>query len=256
MRIVKYLVLIFVLFPVVLIRAESEKTKNPQTAIKITDVFQYLKTKTNEDVAMPLFPANSVSNWSWQRYKLVRDNPTKLYKWANENLLVAQKLLSSSKVVEKRQGLLLARDTNTSIAVKLKDKWLYARVFDFFLLPHIAVADDKVWGNLSRQRIIEGACAAYEATQELEKQIEVLRWLIDLAQNDDEEDSQNTVDWARGQLAQALALQKKYSEAIVELKAIRSDEMSEIKNLIPVYEKKLQEEKIENQEEKKLEKNN
>lgn len=197
--------------------------------------FDYLKEKSGIMPAMPQYPQHSVIAWVAERHRQEhKDNKSK-YAIAGEDLLIVRKLLSDKSPQRQRQGMRLAQYTGVFIFNKLRDKWLYARVYEGFLLPHLSVAYAERWQDLSRQRIAESAASAFEQADEKENQIKALRLLLEL------QTEQNTQDWTRGELSQVLASQGRYEEAIAQLKAIQSAGMSNVKKLMPQYEKLLQE---------------
>lgn len=198
-------------------------------------VFTYLKEKTGTVATIPAYPQQSVIAWTVQRHREEKANAEARYTLVAEDLLIARKLLNSKDIRRQRQGLRLTHYTSVFVFNKLGDKWLYARIFEGFLLPHLSVAHVEQWQDLSQQRLAEGGASAFEQAGEKENQVKALRLLLRL------QPEQNTQDWARGELAQVLASLNRYAEAISELKAIKSPNMNNIKKLIPRYEQRLRE---------------
>lgn len=92
-----------------------------------------------------------------------------------------------------------------------------------------------MWDDLGYQKVMEGAHGAYVQTGEQKKQIEVLKMLLKYPLT-----NINTRDWAHGRMAQLMASQGEYSQAILHLNAIEASGLP-IKGLVTVYEKKQKE---------------
>lgn len=220
----------------VFITMAQKAEQAPKTEEVPQEMFGYLEGKTGNVATLPKYSEKDLMAWSLKRYRDSATNQDQkvLYSFVAEDLLIAQKLLKQDNLQRQRQGMRLAQRTNAFVFSTLKDKWLYARVYEQLLLPNLKVAYKERWQDLSQQRIVESAVGAFAQTGERDKQIAVLQLLLEPGTN------QNTMDWARGQLAQVLASQKRYKEAITHLQAIESPNMSNVKKLIPQYEKQLQ----------------
>lgn len=212
------------------------KSKSEQTQ---EELFDYLDKKVKSSLTSPEYPQDGLITWALKRHNESGKDAQAQYKVAGEELRIVQSLLGEKGKQRQRQGLRLAQYTNSFVFDKLKDKWLYARVYEAFFLPHLDVAYQERWQDLSKQRIMEGAAGAFGLTGEKDKQIAALNLLLDL------DAEQNTLDWAHGTLAQVLASQGKYEEAIAHLQLIESSSMSSVKNLIPRYQELLQKKKSE-----------
>lgn len=188
---------------------------------------------------------NSLVAWFSKRYE-VSATKESLYALAGDGLRVARALLLHKNQYRRRQGLRLGILVSNLVGGDLEDRWLQARIYEGFLLPNLTLAYKQTWQDLSQQRLLEGAAAAFSQASEEAEQLRVLRALLKLSTN------QNTKDWTHGQVAQVLASQKKYAEAITHLKAINSSSMSGMKSLLAEYEKKLHEQHIPTTKEENL----
>lgn len=196
-------------------------------------VFAYLQEKTGQPSRTPSYPTNSLLSWSLRRYNDAPDDPKTLYGLVAEDLHIAQSLLIERNARQQRRGLQLANSANLKVAVRLRDKWLYARIHEGFLLPNLSAAPVEGWRIIGRQRLIEDAASAFAQSAEPDKQMAALQWLLVHA------DTPNLTDWARIQLAQAFAAQEKYEQAIALLRAVQTPDMNGSKRLIAGWEQRL-----------------
>lgn len=134
---------------------------------------------------------------------------------------------------QQRRGLRVAYNANFVVAARLKDDWLCAHLFDGFLVPFQAAASLGESETLGQQRLLQDAANAYRRVKATDKQVAVLRALVEVAQRAKDADG---ADWARVKLADGLAAQGNYAEAIANLKAIKSPNMSGSKKRIPQLE--------------------
>lgn len=210
------------------------------------EVVSYLKSKAGRDVSLPLVPANDLLSWFFSRHDAHLDNArvdnrNALYALAFEDFLVAQKLLDSRDLTSRRKGLRLALYSSLWIKERLQDFKLREGFFDALLLPNLDAAYGESWKDLSRQSILERACAAYRENGSTTKQIAALKRVVEIA------DSPNAADWARIKLCEVLDSQQKYGEAIRYLNQVHSPEMSGSKTWIVELQQKLDQQKLEQQ---------
>lgn len=203
-------------------------------------IFGYLTTKVGREVALPSYQENALVRWSLRSYQEAGKDNKKLYTVIYEQLLVAQKLLSSQDVQQKRRGLRVAHNANFKAAARLKDKPLCAQIFDAFIMPNIAAAPTGR-GTLSQARLLQDGASAYRLTGQREKQAGALQSLIAVAQKDKDTDG---ADWARVKLADVWAVQERYQEAADLLKAVTSPNMSGSKRVIAALEAKAAKKKL------------
>ena len=177
---------------------------------------------------------------------------------AGEHLRVAEQLLGSNVSSVRRDGFLLVCETANFVSAKLpKEYFLLARIYEGFVLPHIALANVESWKYPSRQRLIESAYSTFERAKESEKQVKMLEWLLSLGQKSKEfavpkkaqtatvQIDLNTHDWARGTLASLLLKNPQASRAEIEraiqlLEEIESPQMSGFELLKPQAQKRLE----------------
>jgi hypothetical protein len=201
-------------------------------------VFTYLQEKSGHEVYAPDYPPNALLTWTRQNFEAAGSDPKKLYPAVYQQLLAAQPLLLHLNSQQRRRGLRVAHNANLKVATRLKDKRLTALIFDGFILPYLDVASIGVNDTLSRQRLLQDASSAYHLSGETEKRLAVLRLLLSVAE---EEKNPNQADWARVKLAEGLAAQSQYQEAITHLQAVKASNLSGSKSWIPQLEKKLRE---------------
>jgi hypothetical protein len=209
----------------------------PATQETQSEVFAYLKMKSGREVTLPRFPSNNLIAWTQQKFEVAGRDSQLLYPAVYEQLLIAQQLLADKNPQQRRRGLRVAHNINFKVATRLRDKWLSSRLFDAFILPYLDAlsAGGQGQGTLNRQRLLQDAGSAYRLTGEKSKHLAILRFLVKAA-----EDAKNTdgADWARIKLAESLVAQGNFQEAIANLKAVESPNMSGSKRWIPELEEK------------------
>lgn len=225
---------------------EERRSMNWLPPQKFTEklVFHYLAAKCGGDVATPVYPgdANGLTQWLSDRQTALIDAQHP-YPLIYGNLLVAYALLDEPAIERKRMGILIARQTELYILFDVKDWWLSARLCEAFLLPHMDIAHTLNGMEVSRREILEDSYASYDANAETINEVATLQFLLHFA------DSVNTADWARIKLAQTLAQQKKYRQAITYLQALQHPDQQWIAQL-------QQEQKASQQEQQPLGKRN
>ena len=189
-----------------------------------------------QPVPVAEYPKTNTIPWALARYRTAPNDPAAYYTLVYQDLKMAQRLLGTGDLTRQREGMRLASIAQLCAFDTLSDKRLYARIFEGFLLPYLPSAYAEKWQDLSRQQIVEGAYGAFAGSGEIDKQIALLRFYLTLTSH--QAADQNDADWARDQLAQALAGQGKYAEAIQALQSIQAANFA-IKQLIPVYQKQL-----------------
>lgn len=202
------------------------------------DVLAYLEEKNGGELTLPSYPTDSLLQWTQQNFEAAGRDAKMLYAAVYGQLLAIQPLLAHENPQQRRRGLRVAHNANLKVATRLKDKRLTALIFDGFVLPYLDVASAGVNDTLSRQRLLQDASSAYRLSGETEKRIAVLRVLVGVAEA---EQNPNQADWARVKLAEGLAAQGQYQEAIIHLQAVKASNLSGSKSWIPELEKKLRE---------------
>jgi len=206
----------------------------PPTAQAQREVASYLKSEAGRAVSMPPIPANDLLRWFFARHRVRLDTQKAFYALAFEDFLVAQKLLAARDLASRRKGLRVALYSSLWIREKLRDAKLREGFMDALLLPNLDAAYEESWKDLSRQSILERACAAYRENGSTSKQIAALKLIVEIA------DSPNGADWARIKLCEALDAQGNYQEAIAYLNQVKSPEMSGSKTWVVEIQQKLE----------------
>ena len=178
---------------------------------------------------MPSYPTDNLLSWTRQGFAEAGSDPQLLYRAIYEQLLVAQQLLANPDLRQQRRGLRVAYNANFKIAARLKDGWLSAHLFDGFLVPFLGAALTGESETLGRRRLLQDAANAYRRSKAADKQVAVLRVLVEVEERAKNADG---ADWARVKLADGLAAQNRYAEAIANLKAVKSPNMSGSKERI------------------------
>lgn len=197
-----------------------------------SDVFDDLTLKAGYQVSLPSYPHTGLLAWARQRYHFVSNQPKALYGLMYEDLLIAQQLLNDKDLHLKRDGMRLALNARIPLLGKIDDKQLNARIYEGFLLPYLNDAYAEDWQDLSRQQIVEAASSAFAAIGETEKCLPLLRLYLQMEMG--QQGNLNSADWSRGQLAQILAGQGQYEEAVHMLQSIHTANFA-MKQLIPIY---------------------
>lgn len=137
----------------------------------------------------------------------------------------------------------IAAETANFAAYQLpKDKWLLARLYEGFLLPHVSLANAAMWQDPARGRLLEAAVGAFGNAGEADKQRAVLEWLVAIAQKPASTNPNaltldlNTRDWARSTLAALLfqgrdATTQDLERALALLQAVESPAMKNLGQL-------------------------
>ena len=210
----------------------SDPKNNPKNNPKAAKAFA-----DAQQAALAAYPKTGTLTWALGRYRAATNGPA-AYTLVYQDLLLAQQLLKTSDLTKQREGMRLAKNAQLCVTRTLDDKKLYVRVFEGFLLPYLGAAYSEEWQDLSRQQITGDAYSAYAATGDVDHAVGLLRLFLSLDSSKSGSQSsggnQNGADWARGQLAQALAGQGRYGEAIGQLHAIQTADFT-IKQMIPVY---------------------
>ena len=193
-------------------------------------IFDYLKGKVQrKDISTPIYPDNDLMKWSTQRYEAPDIGKEKIYEYIFEDLLICGALNTEISQQQRRRSLRLALSIAAYTNSLLADNWLVARIQESYILPNLSVSTNKRWQDLSIQKITENAAIAFERANEKSNQIALLRLLLIV------DTDKNNKDWVRAELAQALAAQEDYLEAISLLESIQSSSFSSVKSLIPQY---------------------
>ena len=192
------------------------------------EVFAYLSGKVGRQLEAPKYPKNALIGWSMRSYQKAGDNSDQLYVVIYEQLLVAEQLFKDKETQQERRALRVCHNALFKIGMRLRDRWLAARVSDGFIFPHINAAQAGK-GTLSQARLIQDAASAFRLANEGDKQAKALKILIEVAEENKDID---VADWARVKLADVLAVQGHYQEAAEHLKAVTSPNMSGSKNRI------------------------
>jgi hypothetical protein len=238
-------------------KAESKPdttSANPPTSKSIdykevrAALFAHLNAKAESTITIPNFPTQKLLVWIDQRSAGVASDEKARYILIGEHLLIAQKLLESADMPTRKQGYWIAGESANFAAAKITaDKWLLARIYEGFLLPHVSLANVELWQDPSRSRILESAVSAFDRAGERDKQARVLEWIISLAGKDSKTPdtnnaakplkvNSNTLDWARGTLASLLFEVPDLKRPDVErslalLQSIQSPDMKGFKRL-------------------------
>lgn len=202
----------------------------------------YLKDKSGGEVLLPDYPANALLDWSRSQITAAGTDAKKLYPSVYAQLLVAQKLFGEKAASSERRGLRLTHNALLVSVMFLKDNKLASFIADGFLLPQLDAAYPQGRGTLSRRRLLQDAASAYRLNKQVDKQIVVLRALVQLAANEKDVDG---ADWARAKLAETLAARDKandLSEGVQLLRAITAANMTGTRDtMLTRFEKKLKE---------------
>lgn len=221
--------------------ADAKDKKGPNLAPMKQALQRYLTDKSGRAAAGTAVPAKaSPWVWCWESYEAVpKQDPKVLYALVAEHLLVADKrYLGRKEVEERRKGLGIAVEASGCAVHRLKDTKLAVQICEAYIRPNLDAADENSWKYLSTENVIEAIVDAYAAAEDAPKMGEALKLLIEKA------DDRNTADAARLRLAQVLARQGEYEEAIRHLKDIDPEAgVGGGRRLIGEYEKKLQETK-------------
>lgn len=187
-------------------------------------VIEELMKRVGERVTLPEVPPNQLLDWYRSRHVGAADAVTPEEQRRRlilrcEELMVAHQLLSSSRVEERRRGLLLISILWPAVAAhETYAPKLPVSIVEAFLLPYWNDGYREDWKMLSRVQILQNASAVYEGAKMDEKTIEVTQKLVEVAQQDDS----YVADWARFKLAPLLAAHDQKSRAIELLEALSS----------------------------------
>lgn len=207
------------------------------------ELFGDLETRISVPLAVPAYPTEGLLRWIYRRHQEAEKtkDAKAMLQAVGEELRLAQNLLREKIPARQRAGVRIALINAAFAAGSLRNARLTSQIYEGFLLPHLNLAHAERWQDLSRQRLLEGAIGAFKTTKETQKETAALRLL--LAMNEDGSLDLNTLDWARGELAQRLAAQKQYEEALTLLRSITAPGMQGVKKLIPRYEAALEKQK-------------
>jgi hypothetical protein len=230
------------------IQNQTSSTKiSPQEEVRAA-VFTHLEKLSESKSQIPDFPSEKLLLWVDGRHGAVSQTPKARYTLLCEHLLIAQLLLKSDDLSMRKRGFWIASESANFASAKLpKDKWLLSRIFEGFLLPYVSLANAEVWQDPSRQRVIEGAVSAFANSKERPKQISVLEWLLLIGERQKEPNLKttnpnalvletNTLDWARGTLANVLftspdATKDELERSLSLLVSIQSPDMAGFQHL-------------------------
>ena len=204
------------------------------------EIRAYLTKKAGRAPLGTAVPNKSPWVWCEEQYEAVpKQDPKVLYSLISEHLAIAEaRFLRKDNVEERRKGLGMVSEACQCASHRIKDHWLAVKICEAHLMPHMEAADSRHWKYLGRQNLLEVIADVYAQANDPKKFIEVLKLILENAHN------RNTADAARSRLAQMLAKQGEFKEAIRLLKEIDENEgVAGAKRLIPVFEKKLQAQK-------------
>ena len=187
-------------------------------------VINDLMKQTGQRVTLPEVPPLQLLDWYHARHvgavdAAAPEEQRRRLVLRCEELMVAHQLLSSSRVEERRRGLLLVSAIWPAVAAhEAYAPHLPASIVEAFLLPYWDDGYHEDWKLLSRVQILQNASAVYESAKMDDKSIAVLQKLIEVAP----QDNSATVDWARFKLAPMLAAHGQKPRAIELLQALSS----------------------------------
>ena len=200
------------------------------------EVFNYLLGKTGRLATLPDYPQNALLKWTQENYRAAGSDSREMYRAIAQHLRAAQPLLSHPSQQQNLRGLRVAYDASLKAAVQIKDRDLCAQIFDAFILPHLDAARSEANDLLGKQKLLQNAANAYRLAEESPKQIAVLRELVSVAEA---AGSVSHADWARVKLAEVFEANGRYQEAIDNLQAVQSPNLSGSKQWIPELQEKL-----------------
>lgn len=238
-----------------LIETPTPKSPPASEAVRAA-IYAHLEKQAEAKAQLPDFPSQNLRAWVNGRYavaaKANTKNPKARYALLLEHLLIAQKLLDSDDLTTQKQGFGIANRSAHFAAVHLpQDKWLTARLYEGFLVPHIALANPQNYQAPSRRKVLESAFGAFANAGESAKQKGILEWLISIGDKPQPANSKslalgtNTLDWARGTLASLLMQPKNAPRADLEralalLQAIESKDMGGFQHLQVTLQQRLE----------------
>lgn len=171
-------------------------------------VLSYLQDKTGAPLQAPQLAATqSPLGWWEEQRAAVAKEPKARLALNGQTLLLSQALLEQSEERARKQGFVLACQSADFVAGNLStEKWLLARIYQGFVLPHLTLGNVSVRSYPSRQRVLEAAIASFGNASETDTQQRVLEWMISSATKTDATIAvdDNALDWARGTLAALL----------------------------------------------------
>jgi hypothetical protein len=196
---------------------------------------RYLQKKAGRPPTGVASPKKDAWVWSNQQYLDYEKSPQALYALISNHLLLAdRRYLYRTEIAERRQGLGLGLEACRCATHMLKDKWMAIEICEVYVRPNLDASTQEHWKYLGKQNNLEAVADAYAFVEDAPKLAEVYKLMVDNAHN------RNTADAARMRLAQVLARQEKYEEAIKYLKEIDDKAgVAGAKRLLPDYQAKL-----------------
>ena len=171
-------------------------------------------------------------NWFWKRHSAAGQNKALSLRLLHEDLIWANRMLSREGRQENERGLRVAHYAAMRAGIALREVSLRAQIYQGWILPHLDKGALASTRDISRQRLVEAAYDAFRRDGQSENAHLCLRLLIRYA------DRQNTRDWARVKLAESLAAQGHYAQAVGHLERVQSPELAGSRALIPVWKQK------------------
>lgn len=163
------------------------------------------------------FPSLS---WFWKRYGAAGSDAPVVYRLVHEDLMWANRMLASERPDLRERGLRVAHYAALRAGIALGDSHLRALIYAGWILPRLDAGAEGSTRDISRQRLVEAAYDAFRRDGQRENQKLALRLLVRYS------DRQNTRDWARVKLAEALATEDDYAGAVAQMERVQSPEMA------------------------------
>lgn len=181
-------------------------------------LYAYIEERLGRPLTCPAFAIDGVPYWRRMREQLARagDGRKALYRTVGEQLLVADRHLTSRGREQRLAALGYVHDVTYVAIRRLKDGLLGVAVADFFLMPGLAAADRRHTQPLSRAAVLNTAVAAYVEAGEHGRVVYALERLLAIAHH------RNAADATRYRLAHFLARAGDYDPAIRHLEQIDS----------------------------------
>ena len=199
--------------------------------------FEILEAQSGPVEAPPvaLLQAGDGEGWVWNRYRAVTEDATlsprqraKLIAGVvHQDLQLAEVGMSAADEATRRKALRVATIANLYAGMLHDDPRLPAALYEGFLLPNVALAPAKGWGNAPS--LLEGASVAFKLSGRANSRRETLLQLLHLQYG-----AGNTAgaDMARVHLADALEAEAQYGAAIEFLQGVTTPDLLGAKSRI------------------------